>query len=121
MKFSMASSLPFRLFEHHLILLQVRNSTITFSLFRILKIPLRHTCMSQPKSKIQCTIAQMFAASIYKIIHITMISIYMLNRSLVFNMFILTLLFVSFPTMYDDKDPPNEDSVFAIPNIVPEI
>lgn len=45
----------------------------------------------------------------------------MLNRSLVFNMFILTLLFVSFPTMYDDKDPPNEDSVFAIPNIVPEI
>jgi len=45
----------------------------------------------------------------------------MSNGNLLFNMFILTLLFVSFPTMNDDKDPPNEDNVFAIPNIVPEI
>jgi len=45
----------------------------------------------------------------------------MLNRDLVFHSFILTLLFVSLPTKYDDRDPPNEDNVFAIPNIVPEI
>lgn len=34
--------------------------------------------------------------------------------------FLLTLLFVSFPTIYEDKNPPNEDKVFAIPNIVPK-
>lgn len=33
---------------------------------------------------------------------------------------ILTLSLVSFPTINDDKNPPNEDSVLAIPNIVPE-
>lgn len=34
--------------------------------------------------------------------------------------YLLTLLFVSFPTMNEDKNPPNEDRVFAIPNIVPK-
>lgn len=45
----------------------------------------------------------------------------MLHRNFVLNAVILTLLFVSFPTINDDKNPPNEDNVFAIPNIVPKI
>jgi len=37
------------------------------------------------------------------------------------NIFLLTLLLVSFPTMNEDKDPPTEDIVFANPNVVPKI